>query len=110
MFPEGLSVFTLRLHIEPESCWSGGSWSSRASTSWLGGWSWRSSSHRAGEYAVLFLESLSSEYVGKLKDRAVWVVERFQGMSDQELDDYMRSRWSQWGAEFVWNSLFDAGE
>lgn len=61
----------------------------------------------AGEYAVLFLNSLSSTYSKLLRERAQWVVNHFQTMSDSDLTDYMRSRWSQWGTEFVRTSLLD---
>lgn len=61
--------------------------------------------YRAGEYAVLFLDALTSEYAGQLRQRANWVVNQFKDMSDQELADYMRQRWSKWGAEFVWDAL-----
>lgn len=66
--------------------------------------------YRAGEYAILFMGALTSNYATKLQRRAEWVVGRFQGMSDEELADYMRSRWSQWGAEFVWSVLVDPTE
>lgn len=59
----------------------------------------------AGEYAVMFLDALSSEYVRQLRVRATWVVETFQGMPDEELDRFMKDRWSQWGAEFVREAL-----
>ena len=61
--------------------------------------------YRAGEYAVLFLDALTSDYPTQLRKRAEWVVAKFKDMSDQELGDYMRERWSQWGAEFVWDVL-----
>lgn len=60
----------------------------------------------AGEYAVLFLDSLVSNYVMKLRERAEWVIRRFQGLTDRELSEFMQSRWSLWGAEFVKESLF----
>ncbi len=63
--------------------------------------------YRAGEYASVFLDSLTSDYVRKLRERADWVVGRFQNMPDIELSEYMRERWSKWGAEFVQESLFD---
>lgn len=66
--------------------------------------------YRAGEYAVMFLEALTSEYVMKVKERAEWVTGHFNGMSDADLGDYMRTQWSLWGAEFAWNSLFDGAE
>jgi hypothetical protein len=66
--------------------------------------------YTAGEYAVLFLATLKSGYAAKLRERAQWVVGRFQDMSDEELGAYMRSRWSRWGAEFIWDSLLDAAD
>jgi hypothetical protein len=64
----------------------------------------------AGPYAVVFLESLSSEYARQLRERAHWVVDRFQGMSDDDLASFMRERWSQWGAEFVHAPLMEESE
>jgi hypothetical protein len=66
--------------------------------------------YRAGEYAVLFLDALTSKYAAQLRARAEWVVKRFSGMSDQELADYMRERWSRWGSEFVWDALLGEAE
>jgi hypothetical protein len=51
--------------------------------------------YRAGEYAVVFMGALTSEYAEILKERAAWVINRFQDMSNEELADYMRSKWSQ---------------
>lgn len=66
--------------------------------------------YMAGEYASVFLEALTAEYVIRLKKTSAWVIERFAGKTDDELGEYMRGKWSQWGAEFVWNSLFDTAE
>ncbi len=67
-------------------------------------------SFRAGEYASVFLSSLSAPYAQKLIDRAEWVVTRFQDVSEEDLSGFMRTRWSQWGAEFVKESLFELSE
>ena len=64
----------------------------------------------AGEYAVLFLNSLSSEYASQLRNRAAWVVERFAGLSDEELTAYIKAHLSQWGAEFVRTALIDESQ
>jgi hypothetical protein len=64
--------------------------------------------YSAGEYAVVFLDSLSTDYVKKLRSRADWVVRRFQELPDPELAAYMKARWSQWGAEFI-NAAFMEG-
>ena len=63
----------------------------------------------AGEYAVLFLQSLTASYVRELRDRAEWVVARFQNVSDPNLQEYMRTNWSTWGSEFVEESVLDSG-
>jgi hypothetical protein len=60
----------------------------------------------AGEYAIIFFDSLTTEYARKLLARAEWVVKSFQDMSDVDLRQYMQSRWAHWGAEFVRESLF----
>lgn len=64
----------------------------------------------AGEYAVTFLGALTSSYVAQLRDRAQWVIDRFQTMPDAELGTYMRERWSEWGAEFVRTALLEEAE
>lgn len=66
--------------------------------------------YRAGEYAAVFLDSLESDYTQQLRRRADWVVGRFQTVPDIELSEFMRSRWSSWGAEFVQESLFEDAE
>lgn len=66
--------------------------------------------YQAGEYASVFLESLTSDYSKKLRERAEWVIKRFQTMPDIELSEFMQSRWTKWGAEFVQESLFEESE
>src|SRR5271169_1811943 len=41
--------------------------------------------YQAEDDAGPFLDSLTAEYLDDLKDRAVWVVDRFSEMSDQEI-------------------------
>jgi hypothetical protein len=66
--------------------------------------------YRAGDYAPVFLDSLKSAYSKMLRERARWVIDRFQETPEIDLGEFMRSRWSQWGAEFVQESLFDGNE
>jgi hypothetical protein len=66
--------------------------------------------YSAGEYAVVFLDSLTSDYVKQLRNRADWVIRRFQDLPDVELAAYMKSRWTQWGAEFVNAALVDEAD
>lgn len=55
----------------------------------------------AGDFAVNFLEGLTAAYTLRLRERATWVVERFQELPNDKLADFMRAQWSQWGAEFA---------
>jgi hypothetical protein len=66
--------------------------------------------YKAGEYAAVFIDALSSEYARTLRERAAWVIARFQSVPDEDLSDYMRSRWSSWGSEFVSESLMTMAE
>ncbi len=66
--------------------------------------------YSAGEYAVMFLGTLTSDYVKQLRARASWVIQRFQVLSDNDLTTFMRARWAHWGAEFVDAALQDEGE
>jgi hypothetical protein len=66
--------------------------------------------YKAGEYAFEFIDSLTTDYAMKLKSRAEWVIDRFKDVSDIELSEFMWSRWTKWGAEFVKESLFELEE
>ena len=63
--------------------------------------------YKAGEYAIVLLDSLTTKYATQLRNRAEWVVERFHGVNDIDLSEYMIRHWSRWGAEFVRESLFE---
>lgn len=54
----------------------------------------------AGEWAVPFLDNLQSEYTTAMRERAAWVVSTFASISDDHLNQFMRSNWSNWGSEF----------
>ena len=64
----------------------------------------------AGEYAVLFLNSVSTEYVRALRERAAWIADRFQPMQEPELASFMREHWAQWGSEFVRPAFVEASD
>jgi hypothetical protein len=52
-----------------------------------------------------FLDTLSTEYLAGLRDRADWVVETFGALDDAELDAMVRDRIGTWGAEFATESV-----
>jgi hypothetical protein len=64
-------------------------------------------SFRAGEYASVFLSALTMPYARRLIERAEWVITRFQEIPEQNLNEFMRRRWSSWGSEFVKEALFE---
>lgn len=47
-----------------------------------------------------FLDSLTAEYLDELKDRAVWVVDRFSDMSDYDIRVMLTRVFDQWSREF----------
>lgn len=57
-------------------------------------------SYFAGEWAVPFLDDLKAAYTAAMRDRATWVVETFGTFLGNDLDQFMRSNWSNWGSEF----------
>lgn len=59
----------------------------------------------ATERSADFLDTLSSEYLVGLRDRAEWVVESFGSLDDAELDSLVRKRIGTWGAEFSMESV-----
>lgn len=52
-----------------------------------------------------FLDTLSTEYLSGLRERADWVVERFGLLDDVELDAMVREHIGSWGAEFSMESI-----
>lgn len=52
-----------------------------------------------------FLDTLSSEYLANLRDRADWVVDSFGALGGAELDAMVRERIGTWGAEFAMESV-----
>ena len=54
----------------------------------------------ATDVANPFLESLSSAYMLKLKDRAAWVADRFQYASSDEVSNTTRSFFNDWTIQF----------
>lgn len=52
-----------------------------------------------------FLDSLSTEYLKVLRERADWVVESFGLLDGADLDAMVRERIGTWGAEFAMESV-----
>jgi hypothetical protein len=52
-----------------------------------------------------FLDTLSTEYLKGLRERADWVVDWFGLLDDAELDAMVRDRIGTWGAEFSMESV-----
>jgi hypothetical protein len=52
-----------------------------------------------------FLDTLSTEYLAGLRERADWVVDSFGALDDAELDAMVRDRIGTWGAEFAMESV-----
>jgi hypothetical protein len=52
-----------------------------------------------------FLDTLSTEYLKALRERADWVVDSFGLLDDAELDAMVRDRIGMWGAEFSMESV-----
>jgi hypothetical protein len=52
-----------------------------------------------------FLDTLSTEYLAGLRERADWVVDSFGALGDSALDAMVRNRIGTWGAEFSMESV-----
>lgn len=59
----------------------------------------------ATERSAGFLDSLGTDYVFSLRQRAAWLVERFGGLPEAELEKMVRDNLGQWGAEFAMESV-----
>ena len=56
--------------------------------------------YRAEDDAGPFIDALSAEYLDDLKDRAVWVIDRFGEMSDHDIRIMLSTIYDQWSREF----------
>ncbi|MBS7820744.1 threonine transporter [Wohlfahrtiimonas chitiniclastica] len=54
----------------------------------------------AGENAAPFIQSLTTHYSLQLKERALWVVERFQNMPTHEIRNTTNQLFQQWSSQF----------
>ena len=52
--------------------------------------------YQAGEDAENFLSLLKSEYLHELRNNAHWVGEKFTGIDDSQLQEYMQQIFSSW--------------
>ena len=55
---------------------------------------------RADDDAGPFLDSLTAEYINDLRNRAAWVVGRFETTSDHEIRLLLSQIYDQWSREF----------
>lgn len=62
-------------------------------------------SFAATDKSADFLDTLSTEYLAGLRDRADWVVDSFGALDDAELDAMVRDHIGTWGAEFAMESV-----
>lgn len=56
--------------------------------------------YQADDSAGPFLDALTAEYLDDLKDRAVWVIDRFSEMSDHDIRVMLSKVYDQWSREF----------
>lgn len=56
--------------------------------------------YQAEDDAGPFLDALTAEYLEDLKNRAMWVVDRFSEMSDHDIRVMLSQTYDQWSREF----------
>jgi hypothetical protein len=57
--------------------------------------------YRATDLTQPFLRYLAGPYIDELRDRASWVAQKFGGMSNQILGEYVTLHLREWGGEFL---------
>jgi hypothetical protein len=57
--------------------------------------------YRAGDEAGSFVDMLASRYMRALKERAAWLLDNIQPMTDEELSHLVKTRMDEWEPEFV---------
>lgn len=66
--------------------------------------------YAATERSASFLDTLQTEYLVDLRDRAGWLVGSFGDLSDSDLEQIVRENLGAWGAEFAMESVLWAEE
>lgn len=61
--------------------------------------------YSATELSSPFLDSLSSEYVSKLKNNAYWLVDSFDIFDIQSIQEMINRNIRNWGGEFISESI-----
>jgi hypothetical protein len=56
--------------------------------------------YRAGETASVFMDSLQTDYVSRMKERAAWLVRHLAHYGNDEFDALMRQFFDNWVMEF----------
>lgn len=64
----------------------------------------------ASDNITPFLNELSSNYINRLKDVSLWVIQTFRQYSDKDLTCYFEKNIDKWGGEFETTSLLNVGE
>lgn len=64
----------------------------------------------ATDEATPFIDSLSSKYVGMLKQSAEWVIGTFNEYSDKDLEEFFYKNLDRWGGEFEKEALLKYGQ
>jgi hypothetical protein len=57
--------------------------------------------YKASDKTRPFVSHFESQYSIKLKERAKWLVQEFEDMSDAKLTALMNSNLGKWGSEFT---------
>jgi len=63
--------------------------------------------YQASSLTTSFLRYMEQPYTRKLRDRAQWVIERFDEYSDQQLLDFFKANLDRWGGEFIHEELLE---
>ena len=63
----------------------------------------------ATEASATFVDILESRYVSELRSRTEWLISRFHELADIELQDFVKKRLGNWGAEFEFESVLREG-
>lgn len=65
--------------------------------------------YAATEGTASFLDVLTGQYVHALRDRAAWLIARFESVSDDAFFKLVNGWVGEWGAEFTGTSLLSEG-
>ncbi|MFA6446604.1 MAG: ABC-three component system middle component 2, partial [Candidatus Paceibacterota bacterium] len=66
--------------------------------------------YKSTDLTKIIISNFTTEYASMLNERASWVVNNYDSMSDNKLNQYITTKLGQWGSEFSREFVLEDGK